>query len=136
MKSLEIKSSDSITSKGKNFISNELNSCVVSNAARRKICIACDEMLSNIEKYAFDGSSGVVTLNVELNEKTNTFEITLIDNGKPFDPMQYIPEEVNPTAKLNKIGGMGIKLTRGIVDEFSYRYEDNKNILFLAKKVK
>jgi len=42
-------------------------------------------------------------------------------------------KRVSPVLK-REVGGLGIFLTKKIVDDINYRYENNKNILTILKK--
>ena len=43
--------------------------------------------------------------------------------------------DVNTDLEDRQIGGLGIFLIRRVMDEVSYRYEKNKNILVMEKKI-
>jgi anti-sigma regulatory factor (Ser/Thr protein kinase) len=60
---------------------------------------------------------------------------TIVDSGMPFDPT--LKEEVDTTlsAEERPIGGLGIHLVRKLMDDISYQYVDNKNVLTLKKKL-
>ena len=62
-------------------------------------------------------------------------KITFTDWGRPFNPLAK--EEVNTTlsAEERKIGGLGIHMVKRMMDELEYRYEEQKNIFIVWKKI-
>jgi len=96
-----------------------------------KMELVCEEAIVNIISYAYKKKSGKITILCE--KKGQRFEITLLDRGIPFNPIDVA---VNPQFDLpineRKVGGMGIFLIRKTIDEVSYQREGNKNVLRLA----
>lgn len=96
-----------------------------------KILISCEEIFINICKYAYNGNSGEIFLDIRLNMSKIIIEIQ--DFGIPFDPVSYISKKAN---KTTKIGGLGIFLVKRLMDDVKYLRINNKNILTIIKKRK
>lgn len=96
-----------------------------------KMELACEEAIVNIISYAYPEQKG--PLSIVCNRKGNRFEITLCDQGIPFNP---IDAEVNPQLDKpvleRRVGGLGIFLIRKAIDEASYQRIENENVLRLT----
>ena len=89
-----------------------------------RLRLAIEEPVQNIADYAYDDDG---PLDVAIDGLT----ITLIDSGRPFNPLESdTPDLAGPIAERN-IGGLGIHFTRTIMSEVLYAYENNQNKLIL-----
>ena len=61
--------------------------------------------------------------------------ITFIDHGIPYDPLAKADPDVALPAEERAIGGLGIFMTKKIMDGLSYEYKDGQNILTLTKNL-
>ena len=62
-------------------------------------------------------------------------EITLRDNGVPFDPTQQAEVDIEQATAERQIGGLGIALLRKIADDVRYSREEEINTLTIIKKI-
>ena len=98
------------------------------------INLALEEAVVNVMNYAYpEGSSGEIDITVDFRDGYLIF--TISDAGKPFDPTKVSDPDTSLSAEDRPIGGLGIHLVRQIMDEVSYTYENNRNILTLKKKI-
>jgi sigma-B regulation protein RsbU (phosphoserine phosphatase) len=101
------------------------------NKLSRKINLAMDDLLSNIINYAYpEAEIGQTETRLEL--KDGVLRITVIDDGKPFDPLSAEQPDVNASLEEREIGGLGIFLVRELMDEVSYQREGDRNVLRLS----
>ena len=91
-----------------------------------------EEIFVNIANYAFKDKDGTCMLQVEF-DGNNKYEITFEDSGIPFNPLEKEEVDVNASLEDRQIGGLGIFITKNIVDNIDYKYEDGKNILKITK---
>ena len=61
--------------------------------------------------------------------------ITLIDSGKPYDPLAKPDPDVTLSAEERPIGGLGIFMVKKTMDDVTYEYKDGKNILSIKKNI-
>ena len=94
-----------------------------------QISLAIEEMFVNIADYAYQGKKGNCFLTIEFND--NKFTFTFEDEGIPFNPIEKENPNINLPVQDRKVGGLGIYITKTIMDEVKYKYENNKNILTL-----
>lgn len=95
-----------------------------------KILIVGDELFSNIIKYGYEDNGGPITVKLSFNEETSEFILTIIDSAKEFNQLA-VNNEINGL----RIGGLGIFIVKQIMDECSYKRENNQNILSLKKSL-
>jgi serine/threonine-protein kinase RsbW len=100
---------------------------------RYHVLIALQEMVTNILRHAYelDHDRPVEVVFVASSE---SFEVTLRDQGPPFDPLTRPPEPVTEEAGMpEQPGGFGIHIVRQIMDELSYARRDGWNELRMKK---
>lgn len=97
-------------------------------AVRRSVSVALDELLSNSCAY---GSAAEVSIDVEL--QADRLSVTLSDDGKPFNPLDLVAPDTGVPIDQRPIGGLGIHLTRQIMDEVAYQRRAGRNVITLAK---
>ena len=72
---------------------------------------------------------------MEVSEDPVAVTITFVDHGVPYDPLAKKDPDVGLTAAEREVGGLGIFMTKKIMDDVAYAYEDGKNILTLKKNL-
>lgn len=96
-----------------------------------KMELACEEAIVNIISYAYPQKKG--KLSIDCVKKKQRFEITLQDEGTPFNPIDAeVNPQINSPLQDRRIGGLGIYLIRKAIDEASYQRVLGFNILRLA----
>lgn len=124
------------------FVEGIISQCNAPMSDVVKINIAIDEIYSNIVKFAYidentgESRVGEATINViPINEGEEVQGVTLefCDSGIPYNPLTQEDPLTNLPAEERDIGGLGIFIVKKQMDEVSYRYEDNHNILSITK---
>ncbi|MBQ6175982.1 MAG: SpoIIE family protein phosphatase [Bacteroidales bacterium] len=96
--------------------------------------LALEESVVNVINYAYaPGERGEVTVLADSDRKQLRF--TVIDSGKPFDPTTVLEADTTLDAQDRPIGGLGILLTRKLMDSISYTRRDGQNVLSLTKLI-
>lgn len=95
-------------------------------AVRRSINVALDELLTNTILYGLAGDLGEVTVDAELH--ADRLEVTLSDNGRPFDPFTRSAPDTTLSVEDRPIGGLGIHLVRRLVDHVRYERRSDRNV--------
>ncbi len=103
--------------------------------ARMHIGMAVEEIFVNIADYAYAPEKGSATVRVEVSEEPVSVTITFIDNGVPYDPLSRQDPDVAAPADERDVGGLGIFLTKKLMDDVSYEYRNGQNILTLKKNL-
>jgi serine/threonine-protein kinase RsbW len=100
-----------------------------SRLADAELCT--DELVTNVVRYAWkDGANRTLTMNVE--RAGSEVEITIEDDGPPFDPTAAAPVTMPRTLDDALPGGRGLLLVRGIAPRFQYERVDGLNRVTIA----
>jgi serine/threonine-protein kinase RsbW len=97
-----------------------------------EIGLAVDEACANIILYGYKDGEGSIA--IESCVRDHQVEITISDQGTPFDPLAVPPPDISLDVDHRKIGGLGIHLIRNMTDHVAYRYQDGTNLLTLVKE--
>ena len=100
-----------------------------------EICLAMEELVSNIISYGF-ADDAVHFINVAMSHENGILIIRLEDDGVPFDPLKAEEPDCECPVEQRKVGNLGIHLTKKIMDDMVYERRENKNVLTLKKSIK
>ena len=100
----------------------------------RQIILIIEELFSNTIRFAYeDELEHQVEIRISMNNGTVTIE--MIDDGMPFNPMDYNPAlRTDPAARDD--GGMGLTLIKAFTDSFEYHRVDERNHLVIRKIIR
>lgn len=95
--------------------------------------LAIDEAGTNIMRHAYRGydEPGFVLLRVIVRKMSIT--VSLIDQGKYFDPREVKDPDLKRYVDIGKKGGLGIFIIRKLMDEIDYRKTEEGNELRMTK---
>lgn len=95
--------------------------------------VVLDEVLSNVIKYAWpDG--GTHEFYVRINVRNGGIEISITDDGRPFNPLDQPPPAPAADGGRPAPGGLGIHMVRQLVDSIEYVRFDGRNQVTLTKR--
>lgn len=117
------------------LVHNALEEKNVTEDVRQTVYFGLEEMLVNIANYAYPDGNGKVRVVVCFPEEY-FIRLDLWDNGVPFDPTKKADPDVSIPLKQRKIGGLGIYVTKKIMDEMSYEHVDGANHTILIKDIR
>lgn len=96
--------------------------------------LACEEILTNIINYGFEpGCRSAIEIEIEL--VAQTVIITFIDEGRPFNPLETQPVDLERHRREKIVGGLGLHLVCNMVDEMDYMRRGEKNIFVIRKRL-
>ncbi len=117
------------------FIITQAEKAGFSKDESTQIRLGCEEVLVNITTYAYPETIGDVAVTCEIALKNNRrLKIIIQDWGKPFNPLARPQPDITAPAETRKIGGLGIYLTRRVMDGVIYKREHEANIVTLIKR--
>lgn len=93
--------------------------------------LSVDEAATNIIRHAYRETEGLITIRAVA--KKNSLTISLIDQGKFFDPKRVKDPDLNRYVDIGKKGGLGIFIMRKLMDEIDYRKTEEGNELRITK---
>lgn len=117
------------------FVNNHLETMDCPMKVQMQIELAVEEIFVNIANYAYAPEKGKATVQVEVTEAPAAVEITFIDQGIPYNPLAKEDPDVTLSAEERRIGGLGIYMTKKVMDDISYANKNGKNILTLKKNL-
>ena len=117
------------------FVKERLDTTNCPPKAKMQIALAVEEIFVNIANYAYAPEKGKAAVRVEVSEEPVTVTITFVDHGVPYDPLAKEDPDTGLPADEREIGGLGIFLTKKIMDDVTYTYKDGQNILTLKKNL-
>jgi len=132
-KSLTVKSELIEIEKVRIFLEEALKGLELSEEAYYLIELSLLEMCINIVRYAYPEEKGEIFLKIWTQDEKIFFEIR--DWGIPFDPREAPEPDIQEMVNQGQTGGLGIFLSRQLMNGFEYRREDNQNILIMYKRI-
>jgi len=131
--SITVKSELIEIEKVRNFLEKTLKSLNLSEEAYYSIELSLLEMCINIVRYAYPEEKGEIFLKIWNQDKKLFFEIR--DWGIPFDPREAPDPDIQEMVNQGQTGGLGIFLSRQLMNGFEYRRENDQNILIMHKSI-
>ena len=117
------------------FLEEHLSTTDCSPKVRMQIQLAVEEIFVNISSYAYAPEKGKAIVRVEVSDAPVSVKITFIDHGVPYDPLANEDPDVTLPAEERRIGGLGVFMTKKLMDDVAYEYRDGQNILTLKKNL-
>jgi anti-sigma regulatory factor (Ser/Thr protein kinase) len=133
MKNLTVKASTDNLPAVLGFIDEALEAVGASMKMLFQIDLAVEELYVNIANYAYPADNGDVTIQFDYQEAPPMIEISFIDQGNPFNPLNNADPDITLSAEERQIGGLGVMMVRKTMDAVEYRFEKNENILTIKK---
>jgi anti-sigma regulatory factor (Ser/Thr protein kinase) len=132
MKTLRVQSELRELDKVRQFLKKNLDGLDISEEDIYKIELSLVEMCTNIMRYAYPRKKGEIVISAWYEK--GDFSLEIRDSGVAFDPRQVKRPTLEEMINRDEMGGLGIFLARKLMDRFSYRREDDQNILTMSKK--
>ena len=132
------------------FVNRELECYNFPGEILGDIIVATEEIFVNIANYAYNPTERgevEITMGVFPPDKSpseyagekaadNSREklvVSFTDKGRPFNPLERVAPDLNPSLEEREIGGLGIYMVKNLMDKVDYSYRDNKNNLTITK---
>lgn len=115
------------------FVDEQLEAADCGIRTQMSIDVAVEELYVNIARYAYTPEIGEAEILVDIKDDPKACEITFIDSGIPYNPLEKEDPDVNLPADERAIGGLGIFMVKKSMDEMRYEYKDGHNVLTIRK---
>jgi len=89
---------------------------------------AADEMLSNVVNY-----SGVTTFSLTVENIPGRCRVTISDDGPEYNPLTHTDPDTHAPLQRRTVGGLGILMSKKLVNSIDYRREGGRNVLTLVQ---
>lgn len=94
--------------------------------------LSVEEIVANIISYAFnDETEHTIAVSFSLDDRL--LSMTVVDDGRPFNPLDAQSPKIDIPFESREIGGVGIYIVRHLMDELVYNYDAGKNVLIMKK---
>ena len=101
---------------------------------QRRMNVCLDELLSNIVSYGYtESEQDQHEIEIHLRLLDEELVVTIIDDGKPFNPFANDPPDTALSVEERPIGGLGVHLVRNFMDKVSYERHGENNVVTLHK---
>jgi len=115
------------------FVSAAARDFGFSEEETSKIALAVDEACTNIIKHSYKNQPDK-TIQVVILRQPNKFEISIVDEGRKFDPEAIKPLNLKEHLSHYRRGGLGVYLMRTLMDKVEYHtISGKKNEVRLTK---
>jgi anti-sigma regulatory factor (Ser/Thr protein kinase) len=91
--------------------------------------LALEEMITNIVKYGYDDSEEHFIEVILEDTGAGELKLSLSDDGHEFNPLEILKPDTSSKVDSRPVGGVGIHLTRSMVDRMEYARERGRNLL-------
>lgn len=96
--------------------------------------LALEEIIANTIMYGYeDDANHEITLTF-VKEKSH-IKVEIIDDARPFNPLEQAPVDQEGDLEDTEIGGLGIHFVKTLMDQVDYRRENDHNILTIQKNL-
>jgi anti-sigma regulatory factor (Ser/Thr protein kinase) len=95
--------------------------------------IVLDEVVTNVIKYAWP-EAGAHEIQIRITVRDDGVEVEIIDDGRKFDPREAPQRESPLPGQRPRPGGLGVQLTKQLVDRIGYTRIGNRNHTTLTKR--
>ncbi len=117
----------------RNFLKLNLQTLPATEEEQYQIELALVEICLNIIHYAYPDHKGTIRIKFWTEGPQVFLEIR--DRGVPFDPARSPTPDIEELIREQRKGGLGIHLSRELMDEFAYRRDGDQNILLMHKRL-
>jgi len=97
-----------------------------------EINICLDELFTNIVSYGFKDDLGH-KIKFTMKVDDNILIVSIEDDGEPFNPLEKKAVKLPADVMTAKIGGLGIHITRELMDKIDYERKRGKNKVTITK---
>lgn len=126
--------SNSVGSGIRNLMAEIAEDLGLERSMRDMLNLAVEELVVNALEYAYpEGERRMVSVSATYED--GILEFRICDEGRPFDPTMAPDPDLTLDADSRPVGGLGIFLSRKIMDEILYRRVGHRNVVTMRKKI-
>ena len=100
-----------------------------------RVLIVLEELFTNLLKYGYRNGDGGRRVEIALGLEGTRLTIEFIDNGLAFNPFAATAADLERPVEERAVGGFGLHLVRGLVEEAHYSRVNERNIMHLTRRV-
>lgn len=135
MKTLNIEAKTDNLNTVLEFIDEELERAGCNMKAQLQIDIAAEELFVNVSNYSYTPYTGNVSISIRIISDPARAEITFVDSGMPYNPLEKEDPDVGLSAEQRQIGGLGVFMVKKSMDSMTYEYKNGCNVVTIMKRI-
>ena len=132
---LEIEAATENLEEVQSFVEDRLQTAPCTMKTKMQIGVAVEEVFVNIAHYAYAPEKGNAKVRVELVGDPAAALISFTDRGMPYDPLARTDPDIKAPVEERDVGGLGVYMTKKLMDDVTYAYVDGQNVLTLKKNL-
>ena len=106
----------------------------LSTPVRNALSLAIEEVIVNVITHGYRGQDGQ-PIAVEIRVDSAKVVMTVEDSAPVFNPLEAPPPDLTTPLEKRRPGGLGVHLTRKVMDGLHYSRIHGKNRLVLTKSL-
>jgi anti-sigma regulatory factor (Ser/Thr protein kinase) len=115
------------------FINQFVQANHIAEEASYAVNLAVEELFTNMVKYNAENRSDI---SITLEKDQNKLIVTMIDfDAERFDVTKANEVDTKQALQDRRIGGLGIHLTKKMIDEIRYEYANRQGKVILTKNL-
>ena len=115
------------------FLEEALSPLTNDHAVTYPLQLAVEEFFTNMVKYNPESAKDIL---IGVEREGNVVRVAITDEDvEPFDPTQASLADTSLDLAERPVGGLGIHLSRALLDSIEYSYADRRSTIILTKKV-
>lgn len=115
------------------FVNAQLEAAECPMKLMMQIDLALEEAYVNIAHYAYHPGTGEATVRCET--AGGNVVLTLVDSGRPYNPLEKEDPDVTASAQERPVGGLGVFLVKKLMDDVRYERRGDQNVLIMKKAI-
>ncbi len=107
----------------------------VNDKSKYALNLCLDEVFTNIVTYGYKGDKSK-SIEIELYCDSKEVSAIVRDDAPAFNPLEEVDSpDISATADNREIGGLGVFFLKKNMDKLSYKRENGKNQLTMARDI-
>ena len=139
MSSVDLKGMASELAAAQRFLADWWADNHFAEAERFPFELALEELFVNVASYGEDTDGSPCDVRLTLTSKRGDSVIVSLqiqDNGQAFNPVALDEPDLSLSLDERKVGGLGIHLTRSVMDNIHYEHRDSLNQTTVSKTIR
>ena len=98
-----------------------------------QLSVILDEIGSNVVRHS---GAKIFELTIDKTDSPLGVDLTISDNGSPYDPLSHVDPDTTLSAAERPIGGLGILMVKKMSNTVTYKRTGDRNVLAVFKEIR